>query len=424
MKDIWISNTLSLSKAYSDRFPLIKIWDILIRSKLTEKIEDDIEYNRVTIKLYGKWVSIRDTVMGKVIGTKNQWTIKEGQFIISKIDARNGAFWVVPHECDGAIATNDFPSFDVDHARITPEFLNLITTTKEFQNICELASTGTTGRRRVDMKKFLDMSIPLPDIDTQKRIVSAYYAKIDEANRLDTLVIEKEKEIENYLMNTLGITIENTKKKVGLNFVRFKNIQKWWTDFILENHWQRKSNFEYKRLDDFCTIIMGASPDSKSLNEKGNGYPFIWGAVEMNEEKQVFEISRYCDKPTKINELWDIIFCVRATIWKPIVADKQYCLGRGVWAIRLETDRVLFEYLFLILKQAVPELIEKWTWSTFKQITKQVLASHKVSIPPKEVQTIIVKYIKAIKTEILEMKNESKKLRIDAKNFFEKELFS
>lgn len=58
------------------------------------------------------------------------------------------------------------------------------------------------------------MAIPLPDIDTQKRIVSAYYAKIDEANRLDALVIEKEKEIENYLMETLGITIENVEKKI------------------------------------------------------------------------------------------------------------------------------------------------------------------------------------------------------------------
>ena len=43
---------------------------------------------------------------------------------MSKIDARNGAYGIVPAELEGAIVTNDFPVFDVDTKKIIPHFHN------------------------------------------------------------------------------------------------------------------------------------------------------------------------------------------------------------------------------------------------------------------------------------------------------------
>lgn len=42
------------------------------------------------------------------VGTKKQFMINKGQFLISKIDARNGAYGIVPKELDGAIITGNF----------------------------------------------------------------------------------------------------------------------------------------------------------------------------------------------------------------------------------------------------------------------------------------------------------------------------
>lgn len=42
---------------------------------------------------------------------------------MSKIDARNGAMGLIPAELNGAIVTNDFPTYDVDFNTILPQFL-------------------------------------------------------------------------------------------------------------------------------------------------------------------------------------------------------------------------------------------------------------------------------------------------------------
>lgn len=76
---------------------------------------------------------------------KNQFLIREGQFLLSKIDAWNGAFGVVPEGLDKGIITGNFWTFDVDYNLINPYFLQLITRTKQFQNLSQSASVGTTN---------------------------------------------------------------------------------------------------------------------------------------------------------------------------------------------------------------------------------------------------------------------------------------
>jgi len=96
-------------------FELIKIGSFLKRNKTQIIVDDSTTYKRVTIKLYNGGVFLRDIELGKNIGTKKQFIIKEGQFLLSKIDARNGAFGVVNNEVDGAIITGNFCTFDADY---------------------------------------------------------------------------------------------------------------------------------------------------------------------------------------------------------------------------------------------------------------------------------------------------------------------
>lgn len=102
------------SFGYNKKYNLFKISNFLQRNKNTITIKNDVIYYRVTIKLYNKGVQKRDKVNGENIGTKKQYLVKSGQFIISKIDARNGAFGIVPEYLDGAITTADFLSYDIN----------------------------------------------------------------------------------------------------------------------------------------------------------------------------------------------------------------------------------------------------------------------------------------------------------------------
>ena len=93
----------------------------------------------------------------------------------------------MPSELDGAVVTNDFPLFDVTSERIDPAFLGWLTKTRDFVELCQRASEGTTNRVRLQEDRFLALEIPLPPLAEQRRIVARIEelaAKIEEARGL------------------------------------------------------------------------------------------------------------------------------------------------------------------------------------------------------------------------------------------------
>ena len=120
---------------FTKKYPKARIGSFLVKSNDIVEIRDDVEYKQVTIKINNGGVVPRnngETILGSKIGTKRQHVVHAGQFIMSKIDARNGAYGIVPAELEGAIVTNDFPVFDVDASKIIPQFLVLVSTTEKF----------------------------------------------------------------------------------------------------------------------------------------------------------------------------------------------------------------------------------------------------------------------------------------------------
>ncbi|TGE22701.1 N-6 DNA methylase [Hymenobacter metallicola] len=156
---------------YNDAYPLHRLGDFLQRNKNELIIMDDIEYKRVNIKINNRGVYLRDKKLGRDIATKRQFYLKAGQFVLSKIDARNGALGIAPRELDGAAITNDFLAFDINTSLINPYFLSLLTGTKEFIRFCQSCSSGSTNRQRLDENLFLNVEIPLPPLSKQEDMI-------------------------------------------------------------------------------------------------------------------------------------------------------------------------------------------------------------------------------------------------------------
>ena len=101
----------------------VPLGDLLDRSEESAALNLGDTYNEVTIKLWGKGVVSRGKVSGRDIATTRRF-VRAGQLILSKIDARNGAVGIVPPELDGAIVSNDFPSFSFrDKRKLSPQFM-------------------------------------------------------------------------------------------------------------------------------------------------------------------------------------------------------------------------------------------------------------------------------------------------------------
>src|SRR5207247_8654970 len=129
----------------------------------------------------------RGILSGAEIASTRQMVARRGQFILSRIDARNGALGIVPPELDEAIVTNDFPVFNVVEDRLLPTYLGWMCRTASFVEECKRASEGTTNRVRLQEERFLAREIPLPPLPEQRRIVARIEelaAQIHEARNL------------------------------------------------------------------------------------------------------------------------------------------------------------------------------------------------------------------------------------------------
>ncbi len=164
---------------------IVRLGDFLIRSKIPVDIEDNKQYKRVTIRTKHQGVSIRDFEIGSKIGTKKQFILKSGQFVLSKIDAMYGAFGVAPDEVDGAIITGNFWAYDYDKEMVSIEWLNHFTNSPDFYDLCRRASTGITHRKYLDEEFFLGYEVNLPDLKEQELLVASIDSIRDKINSFE-----------------------------------------------------------------------------------------------------------------------------------------------------------------------------------------------------------------------------------------------
>ena len=168
-------------------FPMVTLGEVLTKSNEWIEIDPNERYRQVTVRLWGKGVLLRDEVSGTEIAASKRLVVHPKQFIVSRIDARNGAFGLIPDSLDGAVVSSDFPVFTVNPLRILPKYLEWMSKTHFFVDLCKTASEGTTNRVRLKEDRFLIANIPLPLLSEQRLIVAhieKLAAKIQEARLL------------------------------------------------------------------------------------------------------------------------------------------------------------------------------------------------------------------------------------------------
>lgn len=163
---------------------IVKIGDILKRIKRPVVLEDNKEYKLVTVKLHHKGVALRECKKGCAIGSK-MYEVKNRDFILSGIDARNGAFGIVGEDLDGAIVTNDFWYFELNDELIDKHFFLELTSTQWFDEICRLGSDGTTQRIRLQKDRFFNQEIRLPSIEKQREFSKKFLLLKAEKQKLN-----------------------------------------------------------------------------------------------------------------------------------------------------------------------------------------------------------------------------------------------
>ena len=156
-----------------------------------------------------------------------------------------------------------------------------------------------------------------------------------------------------------------------------------WTKNIPEN-------WEVRKLKFVAKTIAGQSPPSEIVSAFTGRYPFLQGNAEFGATSPSPRLS--CEKPNKSAEPGDILLSVRAPVGAMNIADQIYGIGRGLCAIRANTD-IYQEFLYHTLTTTKETLKGASTGSTYDAVSIGDVASISTPVPPPEEQAAIVRFL-------------------------------
>jgi len=429
---------LDVSFDYNEDYDLFPIGDFLERNRNTIVVQDEIKYNRVTVKVNNNGVTLRNIEIGKNIGTKKQYKVSAGQFILSKIDARNGAMGLIPIELDGAIVTNDFPTFNLDTQKINPEFLVLVTTTKQFIKFAQSCSSGTTNRQRIDLNLFSSIKIPLPSLQEQNRIVVNYNAKIQLAEQQEAQAEGLEEEIERYLLEELGLSkFGKQETSKGLKVFNYSKLRNWSLSKIFKQSKFdiQSGKFKAEPLGNLLLYLKGGKTPSKQRKDYWNGQ-ISWTSpkdfTNMYISNSDDSISDIALKETNIEVFpkGTILSVFRSGILRhsfpTALTTIDTAINQDVKAYKFNTE-VIHDLYYLYFVNVFKSYIIFYASKkgvTVESINTKNFLDLLIPIPPINTQKKIAAHITKLKNQIESLRLQAKINRDTAVSKFEDEIFS
>lgn len=427
----WSVQYLNDSKIrFTTKYPLIQIKEFLTRNKTAITVQDEITYQRVTIRVRNGGVIPRDEVKGTEIGTKKQFRVSASQFILSKIDARNGAMGIIPENLDGAIVTQDFLAYDIDTTKINPQYLVLVSTTKQFLDFCQSCSSGTTNRQRVNEDKFLNIQIPLPPLAEQNKLVEEYHKRIDLIKCSNDKISSIRFGIDKYLLKNLGCDSadksDRTNNKI-LTFFSFCDISRW---DVFNLQYQIQSHL-YKTIPlkglITCKPKYGAS--YKTVN-KHSDIRYI-RITDINEDGTLNNDFVSADGYNSQYLLQENDFLIARsgnTVGKTFLYQNKY--GKAIYAgylIKFVIDTKLIDPLYL-LYYTKSSIYKKWILANMRvsaqpNINSEQYLESPIIVPPIDKQRDIVEHISTMLQRIETLSSTTLKYENDAINNFETQIF-
>lgn len=138
-------------------------------------------------------------------------------------------------------------------------------------------------------------------------------------------------------------------------------------------------NITVSPLDGVCEVIMGQAPSGDVYNTEGQGWSLIAGAGDFGDVYPAAK--KFTTEASKLSRTGDIILGIRATVGEKVLSDGEYCLGRGVAALRPRST-LDSRYLWHWLDHIRPHLVSKAKGATFKQVNRQDIGELAISLPP------------------------------------------
>lgn len=289
---------------------------------------------------------------------------QEGDIIIAKITPcmENGKCAIARHLTNGiAMGSSEFHVIRTDQSKVINEYLFNFLNRKVVRDLAEQNMTGTSGHRRVPIKWYEDLDIPVPPIDIQKQIVEEI-GKVDKSVSDAMLRInECETDIENLLSSLhFADSTLNTVAPFATKSIKYSDIK----------------SETYITTDNMLQNKLGVLPFKGVAN--------------------ISSITEY-----KAEDI--LISNIRPYLKKIWFANKEGGCSKDVLVLRsADTSKYLPKYIFYMIRRDTffDYVMEGKKGIKMPRGNKENIMKYKISMPHIDEQKRIVSQIEALELEI------------------------
>ena len=259
------------------------------------------------------------------------------------------------------ICSGDITVIEAIPGKILPELLPFVIQNDAFFDYAEQGSAGSLSPR-VKWEHLKDFEVNLPSIDDQKALAEKLWAAYRLKESYKKLLAATDEMVKSRFIEMFGDPMTNSK------------------------HWK---NFEF--VKDVAEIVLGSTPNSKN--------PLFWdGDINWITPAELSELSyivsdteRHITKEGLLSAnltmmpVGTVLFSTRAPIGKVAITGQEMCCNQGFKNF-VCSDKVNNVYLYYTLKFKKDYLCSLGTGTTFKELSKKVIETLKIAVPPIDLQ--------------------------------------
>ncbi|MBM3791259.1 MAG: restriction endonuclease subunit S, partial [Acidobacteria bacterium] len=144
------------------------------RVSRAESVDPVKTYKVLGAHWYAEGLYTKDVLTGTGIQAPKVYRVEAGDFVYNRLFAWKGSFALATKENDGCYVSNEFPCFSVNLDRLDCKYLWLyFSRNTVWDEALGLSTGGTpTSRNRLKEEQFLGLTVPLPPLSVQRRIVA------------------------------------------------------------------------------------------------------------------------------------------------------------------------------------------------------------------------------------------------------------
>lgn len=158
----------------TEKWKRVRFGQVMKPNRRPYLLGSEEDANLVGMRLYGAGPFHRELKPALQIAKKSHFVIRSGDVIYNKLFAWKGTFGVVPPELDGMFVSDKFPTYELDRSRVDEGWLRWYFRCPALWDQAQAMSIGSAALSKLTLNppKFLLLTMPLPPIDEQRRVVA------------------------------------------------------------------------------------------------------------------------------------------------------------------------------------------------------------------------------------------------------------